>query len=139
MLGKISRMWMGWQRRLVDLRADSAKRSALAHEIACLDRASELDGVLSSLGFGRGAVPFLVRSYPGAMRRHSAMKRRLGIAGLSGYGLSAMSRSQRRCLLCPSAHRCEQWLRGGGARLPSFCANRPAFGDRSGPRAPLVR
>jgi hypothetical protein len=104
--------------------------SDLAFEIACLDRAGELDGTLNNLGLARGAVPFLLKKYPGAIRRYSAVRTRLGIAApaeSAAFGLTALSGPQLRCVLCSSARRCEKWLRDDGNGSPGFCPNRTAF------------
>jgi hypothetical protein len=132
MLDWLSRAWSQGKQRWADMRIDAHRRDELAYEIACLERAGELDGALSNFGLGRGAVPFLLRRYPGAVRRHAASCQRLRIANRSqnASGLGALNGAQLRCLLCPSARRCEKWLRGSDDDLRAFCPNRSAFEDQ---------
>jgi hypothetical protein len=130
MLGRLSRVWAICRRHLADARADRFLRNELAHEFACLEQAGELDGVLNSLGLARGAVPFLLDNYPGALRRYCAMRRRLEIATpeeSARSGLVGLSGPRLKCLLCASAHRCERRLRSVKTGIPDFCPNRKAF------------
>lgn len=134
MLDRLSRLWASWKERWADARIDARRRDDLAHEIACLEHAGELDGVLNTLGLGRGAVPLLLKRYPGAIRRHAAVCDRLRVASPDrpeAVGLGALSGGQLRCILCPSVASCEKWLRGGDMRLPAFCPGRSAFERRA--------
>jgi hypothetical protein len=130
MLDRLSRVWASWKQRWTDARVDACRRDDLAHEIACLEHAGELEGVLSTLGLGAGAVPFLLKRYPGAIRRHAAACHRLRVASpdcSDSAGLGGLNRAQLRCVLCPAAGRCETWLRGNDNGLPAFCPGRSAF------------
>lgn len=122
-------LWSRWKQRWSRRRADARLREDLRYEFRCLDEAGELDGVLANLGFSRAAIPELLRSYPGSVRRHATMARRLGVRPSSPRaGLVALMGSRRRCLFCRESRRCEQWLASGardGHR--DFCPNADAF------------
>ncbi len=135
MITSLADAWAKWRQRWADFRIDAFRRSELAHEIACLELAGELEGALNNIGLGRGAVPFLLQRYPGAMRRHAALCKRLRIGSpgpSNSYGLDALDGPRLRCLLCPSARRCEKWLRGSDQGLPAFCLSRSTFERQAG-------
>lgn len=121
-----------WKQRFARLREDARVRAALKYELQCLDQAGELDGALANIGLSRGAVPVLLRNYPGSARRFWAMTRRLGIAGdrppTLQAGLASLFGPRRRCLFCSQSGRCERWLREDRADdYRAFCPNANAF------------
>lgn len=130
MFTPLAGVWAKWKQRWADARIDAFRRNELAYEIACLEQAGELEGALNTIGLGRGAVPFLLRRYPGAVRHHAALCQRLRIAipeSSNASGLGGLNGAQLRCLLCPSARPCEKWFRGSDEGLPAFCPSRSAF------------
>jgi len=119
-----------WNRRLARARTERLLRMDLANEIACLEHAGELDGALANHGWSSGAVSYLLEKYPGALRRHDAMRRRIGVSPrhfLPRTGLAALDRSRRRCLSCTAAERCERWLAERQTGIAPFCPNRDTF------------
>ena len=117
-------------RRFKRASADHALREELGAEIDCLESAGELEGALANHGWGTGAVPYLLERYPGALRRHDAMRRRLGVSPrhfMPRMGLAALDRSRTRCLTCPAARQCERWLDAGETGYAPFCPNRDTF------------
>lgn len=130
MLNFLRHLGLAAARRLRRARADHALREELAGEIGCLEHAGELEGALANHGWSRGAVPYLLARYPGALRRHDAMRRRLGISPrhfVPRMGLGALDRSRTRCLTCPAADQCERWLDAGETGYAAFCPNRDTF------------
>ncbi len=133
MFTRLANAWAKWKQRWADLRIDALRRNELAYEIACLEQAGELEGVLNNIGLGPGAVPYLLKRHPGAIRRHAALCKRLRIPGADARpssSLGALRGAQLRCVLCPSARRCEQWLRATDKGVPPFCPSRAAFERR---------
>jgi hypothetical protein len=127
MLPRMAKLWSGWRQRLSRARSHARLREDLRYELRCLDEAGELDGALANLGFSRAAIPTLVRSYPGSVRRHAMMARRLGVRPAAPRaGLGALMGSRRRCLFCRESRRCERWL-AAGEGAPTFCPNVAAF------------
>lgn len=129
---RVAAMLVLWRRRLFHMPEDARVRAQLKYELECLDHAGELDGALNHIGLSRGAIPVLLRNYPGSIRRYAAMMRRLGIASDRSpspeTGLAAMTGTLRRCLFCSQSRRCEQWFgRGGADYPPGFCPNASAF------------
>ena len=130
MFTRLANAWAKWKQRWADSRVDALRRNELAYEIACLEQAGELEGVLNNIGLGQGAVPFLLKRHPGAIRRHAALCKRLRIPGANAEpsrGLGALRGAQLRCVLCPSARRCERWLRATYRGVPAFCPSRTTF------------
>jgi hypothetical protein len=123
--------WDKIKRFMADLHLARQRRADLAHEFACLDRAGELDGALATIGLSRGAIPALLDRYSGAVRRHAAMRARLGLDPApvhSLLGADASSASLRRCIFCAETRRCEQWVHGrAGVGYRSFCPNAGRF------------
>ena len=120
----------GLKERIAAARENARIRADLEHELACLDRAGELDGVLDSLGLGRGAVDFLLENYPGSARRFNAMTERLGVADKAppAAAIDALAGPRRRCLFCEEVHQCEDWLKDGKTEgYREFCPNADTF------------
>lgn len=116
--------------RIAAAREDARVRGELQLELACLDQAGELDGVLDSLGLSRGAVDFLLEQYPGSARRFGAMAERLGVADQlpPAAAIDALSGPRRRCLFCEEVRQCEHWIKDGQTEgYDKFCPNAPTF------------
>ncbi|MCW5770611.1 MAG: hypothetical protein KIT16_03170 [Rhodospirillaceae bacterium] len=128
--GTFAAWFDGLRARIAAAREDARVRADLEHELACLDQAGELDGVLDSLGLSRGAVDFLIENYPGSARRFEAMAERLGVAGQVGpvAAIDALSSPRRRCLFCEEVRQCEHWLKDGQTEgYEKFCPNAGTF------------
>jgi hypothetical protein len=123
------RFWERWRQRFARARTDARLRAELRYELRCLDEAGELDGALANLGLSRAAIPELLRRYPGSVRRHAMMARRVGARPPSPRaGLVALMGSRRRCLFCGESRRCERWLEAGEREgYRDFCPNAGAF------------
>jgi len=125
-------MWGELKHRLATAREDARVRGDLEYELACLDQAGELDGVLEGIGLSRAALPIVIKNYPGSMRRFLGMTRRLRIGAQPAptlrVGIDALFGPRRRCLFCAESRRCESWLRTGrGESYGAFCPNAPVF------------
>lgn len=122
-------LWGRWKQRWARMRAEARLRDELRYELRCLDQAGELDGALAQIGLSRAAIPELLRRYPGSVRRHAAMARRVGVRPPSPRaGVVALIGSRRRCLFCREGRRCDRWLVSGALRgYREFCPNADTF------------
>ena len=130
MLQLIWKLQDAWLRRMARARIERLLRNDLANEIACLQQAGELDGVLANHGLSPAAVQYLLKKYPAALYRHDAMRRRIGVSPrhfVPRMGLSALDRSRSRCLYCPAAKRCQRWLDDRKSGHAPFCPNSETF------------
>jgi len=112
-----------WLRRR---REDARLRGELRHVVDCLDHDRELDEVLAGLGISREGLPALIRRYPGAVRRHEAMRHWLDKAGIAkgaeSINHSTLFGAGRRCVFCVAAERCGNWVEHPERDQPAaFC------------------
>jgi hypothetical protein len=107
---------------------DVRERHRLGNEFATLDRQGQLDTVLQDAGLSRSSMPAILRAYPDAPRRLSAMLKRLSLTQRELRNSGTQQDVALTCTMCKTTGDCRHWLKSGASSgYQEFCPNAGTF------------